>query len=486
MSPQILIECAPTNGQPQRLVVARRPDGTELHRGNFNSNSAISRKRFFAELGERTGHDPVELLKALERPLIEAADRADQAADQAAREASPDPAELLAKMPESVRAEGRGMLESPDLFNRVVEDIGALGVAGEKELAATIYLVGTSRVLAQPLAVIVQGPTSSGKSYVIKKVAGLFPPEAVILATQLTPQALFYMPPGSLVHRFIVVGERSRMENDDTAEATRALREMLSEGRLSKMLPIKNDGRLETALIEQEGPIAYIESTTLGRIFNEDANRCIPLTTDERPEQTRRILATLAGVYAGVAGVDTQRIIDRHHAAQRMLHSYSIVVPYAARLAEAIDAHRCEARRAFPQVVSLIQASALLHQRQRQVDSDGRLLAGPDDYQLARHLLAVPIARQLGGRVSDGALRFLERLRGWFAVGQEFTVPEAKKREKQSQSSVYGWLAELHDAGLVEKVEGQRGRSPATWRLTIDSTDPEATAVLPPVEKVCE
>src|SRR5262249_16728051 len=83
------------------------------------------------------------------------------------------------------------------------------------------YLAGVSRLLERPLAVIVQGPSSSGKSYVIAKVAELFPPEAVVLAHQMTPQALFHMEPGSLEHRFVVAGERSRLENDDSAEATR-------------------------------------------------------------------------------------------------------------------------------------------------------------------------------------------------------------------------------------------------------------------------
>jgi hypothetical protein len=396
-----------------------------------------------------------------------------------------DAATLLEKMPDCVRAEARTLLESPNLMQRVVEDIGALGVAGEKELAATVYLIGTSRLLASPLAAIVQGPTSSGKSYVVKHAAKLFPPETIITAIQLTPQALFYMQPGGLVHRFVVTGERSRLENDDTAETTRALREMLSEGRLSKLVTIKKDGHPETVLVERDGPIAYIETTTLTRIFNEDANRCILLTSDETPEQTRRVLSTLAGVYARGAAVDRQRIIDRHHALQRTLQPFAVLVPYAERLADAMGNYRVEARRAYPQVVSMIQASALLHQRQRQIDADGRLLAAADDYQLARHLLGLPMARQLGGRISDPATRFLQRLREWFGAAESFTTPEAKRKESRSKSSVYGWLAELHDAGMVEKVEGQRGSRAAQWRLSSNAPDPDAAAVLPPVENVC-
>ena len=57
---------------------------------------------------------------------------------------------------------------------------------------------------------------------------------------------------GSLSHRFVVAGERSRLENDDTAEATRALREMLSAGKLSKLIPVKENGRMETKQVEQD------------------------------------------------------------------------------------------------------------------------------------------------------------------------------------------------------------------------------------------
>ncbi|MEN6452084.1 MAG: hypothetical protein ABFC96_16460 [Thermoguttaceae bacterium] len=422
---------------------------------------------------------------AVESELLRlAADLAAKPEPPADTSEQPEAAELLAKTPESVRAEARAILDAPNVMQRVVEDIAALGVAGEKELAATVYLIGTSRLLSRPLAAIVQGPSSSGKSYVVKHAAKLFPPETIITATQLTPQALFYMQPGGLVHRFVVTGERSRLENDDTAEATRALREMLSEGRLSKMLPVKKDGRPETVLVEQDGPIAYVETTTLTRIFDEDANRCLLLSSDETPEQTRRILSTLAGAYARGAAVDQQRIIDRHHALQRTLQPFVVLVPYAERLADAMGSNRVEARRAYPQVVSMIQASALLHQRGRQVDSDGRLLAAADDYQLARHLLELPMARQLGGRISDPAMRFLERLKEWFGTAEIFTTPDAKRKESRSKSSVYGWLAELHDAGMVDKVESQRGNRAAQWRLSSGAPDPEA-AVLPSVENVC-
>ncbi len=396
-----------------------------------------------------------------------------------------DPEALLARMPEDVRAEARAMLEDAELFKRVVKDVELLGVAGERELVATIYLVGVSRLLPKPLAGIVQGPSSTGKSYVIEQVSGLFPPEAVVQATQMTPQALFHMKPGSLMHRFVVAGERSRLENDETAETSRALREMLSAGRLTKLMPIRVDGEIQTASIHQDGPISYMESTTLGKIFDEDANRCILLTTDERQQQTRRILTSLAETYGGAApAVRAERAIQRHHALQRMLQAYLVVVPFAERLGELISHDRVQVRRAFPQLMSMIQASALLHQQQRQVDTDGRLLAAADDYQVARHLLAMPLARSLGGVISEPAKRFYGRLRERITLADQFTARDAAKEDEGGQRSVYGWLGELHDAGFFDQVERARGNQPARWQLAADPPDHSKASALPSVEKV--
>ncbi len=391
--------------------------------------------------------------------------------------------ELLAAMPEEIRREAAAMLADPELIRRVLVDIAALGVAGEHELTATIYVVGTSRLLDQPLAAIVQGPSSSGKSYPIRKVSDLFPPESVIHATQISPQALFYMKPGSLVHKFVVAGERSRRQDDEAAEATRALREMLSEGRLDKHVPMKIDGRIETKRVHQDGPIGYVESTTSTKIFEEDANRCILLQTDERPEQTRRVFAAVAAEFSGGrASIESQRLIQLHWAAQRILRPVPVVIPYADRLAETLPVDRVEARRAIGHLMNMIAAVTLLHQRQRPTDTDGRLTATVEDYQLAHRLLDKPMARLLGRRVSDAALRFHDRLAQRFS-GVQFTTHEVAQGESVSDRSVRGWLSELYGAGYVELVESGRGPKPNIWRLAA-VPPPEGAAALPSVEQV--
>jgi hypothetical protein len=438
---------------------------------------------------ERT---PAEVGQVLETQWLQyvegrARDEALAAAPAAAGEAEDedDQAErLLAAMPEDIRLEAEARLRDPDLLQRIVEDIEAQGVAGERELGATLYLIGTGRKLTRPPAGRVKGPTSSGKSHIILAVAGLFPAEAVIFATTMTPQSLFHMPPGALRHKWIVAGERRRDDESDTAEATRALREMISAGRLSKLMPLKIGNELETVLIRQEGPIAFVESTSLESVFDEDENRCLSLFTDERDEQTRRVIDRVAlEAAAGGPARGAGRTVQLHHAIQRALRRKEIVIPYAVALGKRIPAKRVEARRAFPHLLGMIRASALLHQFQRPVDGEERLVAVRDDYRVARRLVEEPMRRLLGGAVSEPARRFFERLRSWFE-NQVFTSKEARAREETSRASVYGWLGELNRAGVLEQLEAARGPKPATWRVTNEAPQKAQEGTLPTEEEV--
>jgi len=450
------------NGRAAGTTITARMGDDVLAVDKFDIAKAKDRTSFVGSIcKDLPGISGADVEKMLAKQAAEFASR------ESKRKEEPSelkPQELLAHMSQSDRGDARSMLESPDLMDKVIDDVAALGVAGERELVASVYLVGMSRLLRRPLAAIVQAPSSVGKSYTVGKVAELFPAEAVIHATSLTPQALFYMSPGTLSHRWVVAGERSRREDDESAEATRALREMISSGKLSKLIPMKVEGKYVTQTIDQLGPIAFIETTTLTKIFDEDANRCLLLSADERTQQTTAVVNRLATEYGGLANVNVDAIVQRHHAAQRMLQRRHVVVPFAERIAEHFPTGRVEARRAFPHLMGMIQSSALLHQLQRKIDGDGRIVASLVDYQLARSLTRGPLSRLLGGGISDAARRFHARVSDW--AGDRFTTTEAANQDKKSPQTVRDWLRELAEAGAVEQVEPAKGNRPATWTLT--------------------
>jgi len=382
--------------------------------------------------------------------------------------------ELLDKTPAHVVEAAEAMLRDPHMLNRILEDYAEIGVVGEQELSLTIHTTGTSRLLHEPdhpLGTIVNAPSATGKSFTIEKSASLFPSEALVRCTDMTPQAMFYMKPGSLIHRFVVVGERFRRQDDERADANRALREMLSSGRLSKAVPIKVNGRYETAIVEQDGPIAYVDSTTLTTLFDEDANRCLLVSTDESPEQTARILADIAG-RASTTPKSVQSILDRHHAMQRMLRRLRVTVPFATALANEMPYDRPEARRAISHTLGVIKAVALLHQRQRSsqpLQHGDTIAASVNDYRIARRLLLGPLGRSLGGALPDAATRLAHRLRNAFG-DEPFAASQAAARDPiiRSRTKICQYLSTLHEAGVTELLSPSRGNQPAIWRIIAD------------------
>lgn len=475
------------NGRLRKATVtAVGDDGAVLHQDRVDMQEAKERSRLVRDLAKRLNEDRKIVSGKVETAWFGAVrDRREQPPppQDVRPEPPPGPEDFLKDTPPEVGAEAEEMLADPGLLRIVTEDVAELGVAGEEDAVKTVYLAGTSRHLASPLALRIHGPSSSGKSFLVEKVADLFPPEALICATQMTPQALFHMKPGALSHRFVVAGERSRIQDDDQAEATRALREMLSAGRLTKLMPVKQlGGSIETVSIEQEGPIAYVETTTLGRVFDEDENRFIALHTDEQPEQTRRILDRTAEAYAAESTAASSRIKQKHHALQRLLQPLPVIIPYAEKVAEHFAADRVEARRAFPHLLNMVRALTLLHQKQRKTDHAGRLIATKEDYAIARKLLAQPLMRLLRNTISEPAQRFLSRLNAW-APG-EFTAAQAKARETSCPSSVKSWLAELAEAGFVEVIEQARGSRPARWARTALTANSADLAGIPDVAKV--
>jgi hypothetical protein len=450
-----------------------------------NLMSLTGRKKLTARLADQLKVDEDKLEKfaaEIDKVWLEFYSQYQQSL--AAGPAQQSAAELLEGMPVETRLDAEAMLQDPRLMHLVRNDLQSLGIAGETGLSLTLYLVGISRQLGKPLNARVHGPTSSGKSFVVETVCDCFPPETLIRATQITAQAFFHMEPGSLKHRLIVAGERSRQEDDETAEKTRALRELQASGRLSKLIALKGPGgQIVTKHIEQEGPIAFVETTSLTKVFGEDANRCLTLFTDERPEQTKTIIRTLAARYQGiVVSRETDKILQRHHALQRLLEPLPVIIPYAERLGELLDHNRVEMRRGFPQVMSMVQTIALLHQWQRERDSEGRLVAVPEDYGLARDLLLQPMMRLLGKGLSEPATRFRQRLSTWATM--PFSTTAAVKKDGYTKDTIRAWLVELLDAGMVKIVSESKGRTPTVWEITQDTPAGDRN-VLPTLEKVC-
>lgn len=471
------ITCSPHEKAGYVLLLARFPAGDPFTHV-LNVVNATSRKKCVEMICEgRDGLDRSAIAAHLDRAAAEVAAEPGKAGPPAnvagQREkllagADERTAAALDEMDPEVRRSAEAMLADPALLEIVLRDIEEMGVVGERPLAATSYLIGTSRLMRKPLAAIVQGGTSTGKTFVPLQASHLFPEEAKWIATDLTTNSLFYMEPGGLMHKLIVAGERRRGADEDNANATRALREMIETGELSKLVPMKIGNIMRTVHLRQPAPIAYVESTTKVDLFDEDANRCFLLGTDESADQTARIVAA-QGRRAEETPPDNQPILDRHHALQRLLKRVDVRIPFAVKIAKAIPTQRQEARRAMPQILNMIGTVALLHQRQRAArtpENGDSIDAAIVDYVIARRLLLGPLGRGLGGGLPSAVAGFAGRLRDNFAQ-EVFTSVQAMQRDGvlHARSKVNEYLGALQQVGVTECVEPSRGPKPALWKV---------------------
>ena len=365
----------------------------------------------------------------------------------------------------------------PLTIDDIVDDCHSLGIVGERELLLAIYMTGTSRLLDHPLSTIVQGGSSTGKSYMVSQVARLFPVADVINATRMTPQALYHRK--SVAHKFVVAGERSR-NTEDVGDATAALRQLQSEGEITKLITMQEEGGFVTRTVTQKGPIAYVETTTLkpGAIFPEDLNRALLFKTDESEEQTRAIINQTAQRYVKVTKIDGHAIVEKHREYQASLEGKTVTIPFAGNLIERVPARQVEARRVAQQILSMIEAITLFHQTQRRTDKHDRLIATKADYMVAAQILRAPLAESLG--VKPAAAALYTKLKAAYK-NKSFDTQQATKLTTASERSIRNWLGELLANECIEKVADGVGPKPSTWKLNGKSPD---NAVLPKPESL--
>jgi hypothetical protein len=464
----LTLDYLPCGKNGSATVTARLGDDILAH-AKVDFSKPGARTRFASDVTKgRPGIDGPTLEKELLRIGAELSAR--RATIDEAPPAQPDAHELLMKMPQHVRDQAREMLESKGLLDNVAQDVQDLGIAGEQELIKTIYLAATSRKLPDPVKLIISSGTSTGKTITARKTTSCIPSEDVIDAGSMTARALYYFPDPAtaLRHKLIVSGERKKAQSEEQADATAALRQLLSDHKLTMIFTDTSVKPPVTRRLEIEGPVSYLETTTSSpaEIFNEDLNRCLLLSADERPEQTRRVIYHIAEARAGARPLDTDAIVQKHHALQRMLQQRGVLTPFATQLALEFKSDRPEARRAFGQLLAMVEASALLHQFQRQLDTDGRIIATLEDYEVARDLCLTPLARLLGGQISAAAIRFHERLLKWDKSAGEFSTTDAYKFDGKSDRAVLGWLKELVQIGAAEQTHESKGSRAARWRLT--------------------
>jgi hypothetical protein len=373
-------------------------------------------------------------------------------------------------MPPDEARDALDLLRDPNLIGRIVGDLEHCGMVGEAFNKLAAYLAIVSRKLASPLAILVQSSSSAGKSTLMDTILAMAPPEDVIQLSNLTSQALYYLPPDALRHKTLAI-----CEDQGLAEAAYALKLLQSDGRLTHATVAKAvDGRAVTQFHCVEGPVQLFLTSTSQTIDEELLNRCLVLAVDESREQTHAI-QQLQRLLQSRSGLEKRReasgLQALHRNAQRLLRPLVVTNDLDATLP--FPCERTRHRRDHAKYLSLIQAIALLHQHQRtlHVDESGTesIAVEPSDIALANRLID-KLLKQSNNELPPQSQRCLESLQGFVqshCQRDRLTPPEFRftRRSFREQS---GWTdnqLRVHFQRLIdlEFLRVHRGRQGCTY-----------------------
>lgn len=309
----------------------------------------------------------------------------------------------VAPLSASEQAAALAFLKSEQLTERIVADFKRCGLEGERHTVLTAYLAALSRKLPEPLSLLIIARSGAGKSALQDAVCGFVPPEDLVRVTRLTGQALFYKDPDSLKQKLLAIAEE-----EGAAQAVYSLRTLASDQQLSiaATRTDPNTGKLHTEHYEVHGPVSIIITTTSPEAFDEETrSRFVPLALDESEAQTKAILERQRRRYSlqgTLERKEAEAVRALHHHGQRLLRPLEIINPFFSDLSYPTEKliHRREQKK----YLALINASALLHQHQREVKRAVSEETGAafeyvevtlDDLELAHELTIATLSRAL-------------------------------------------------------------------------------------------
>jgi hypothetical protein len=274
----------------------------------------------------------------------------------------------------------------------------------------------------------------------------------------MSEKAIVYLKGLTLKNKHLVIGEASGMA--DGAGRT-LLRQLLSEGKVRyATVESTEEGLKGLELPTLEGPCGLIMTTTANAIHAEDENRMLAVNVHESPEQIGAALMALA---EGVDRKEEELDLKPWFALFEYVKSgpKKVAIPFAADMARRLPRTHDKVKRDFPQVLSLITASALLHSCNRDCTKDGTVIATADDYRLVYDLVNEAVSEGLAKAVPVSIRNVVEEVerqnrRGTIGFGVSNTqLADALKRDPSAISRA---TKKAIDDGYLENTQPGQGR----------------------------
>jgi hypothetical protein len=275
----------------------------------------------------------------------------DKLVEQARRRLKTAPPPVPPADVETLEKSAHDLIQCENVLERFADEIGKV-IAGERNNVKMLFLIATSRVLPKGMHGAVKGPSAAGKSEIRTRVLEFFPPESVVAFTTLSEKALFYFEQ-DFPHKILSMGEATG--SDEQRLQDYLLRELISEGRLRYPVVQKVNNELVTVVIEKNGPVVFLVTTTKNKLNPENETRMLSLEVNDSEDQTRAVLRTIAR-FAALGQNAAPINYEPWQNFQRWIENGEcrVIVPFAETLAGLIPPKAVRLRRDVPQLLCAI------------------------------------------------------------------------------------------------------------------------------------
>jgi DNA primase len=351
-------------------------------------------------------------------------------------------------------------LKGKNFMNGIDELIQQAGVVGEESTRRLLFVIASTYKMSTPLHALVQGTSGSGKSHLINTIGDCFPPEDVISMTRVTSKSFYHYTKDELVDKLILIQDYDGLDE----EAQFAFRELQSAGNISSSTTYKDRyGNLMSAVKTVRSHFASLLATTKAEVYYDNMSRSMITGVDESDEQTKRIIIHQNKKLAGIIDTREERKAKEFlQNCMRCIQYLEVVNPYADKVYLPFEAKML--RRLNSHYQAFVKQITILHQYQRKKDERGRLVAEPEDLEIACEILFDAIIlkvddldsslRQFYDRVKDYVLKLAKSKEKEFT----FTQRDVRLALNISKTQCFRYFEELEMLEYIQRTGGYANR----------------------------
>ena len=342
--------------------------------------------------------------------------------------------------------------------------VNSLGIINEKLNIGVLTMTMDSRLNpmgmkgANVLAAKNTGNPGTGKTATLMAVKELYSKNCYHLIDNGSAKSIYNMGKDALKHKTLILNEAFSFEGKSSSDSefTHIVRCLLSEGSVTyQYTSFDAAGNKITAYQTVSGPTPLITTSIYGSHEKQLDDRMFSIHPNVSSKQTNAVLDIEAKQASGIFKTIDEKEIQAWRVFHDSLEVLDVVIPFAPDIQSFLGQGGelpTSARRAFKRVLISIKTISLLHQKQRQKDDQGRVIAAIQDYALAYQLIDRAFRESLGGgKYTDRRIQVVDR-KG------PILPKNLAKCEDVSGAAITSWSKNWLENGVLIWVDDQGAR----------------------------